>query len=29
MQASHCSGFSCYGAWAVRHVGSVDVAPGL
>ena len=26
---SHCSGFSCCGAWALECVGSVVVAPGL
>ena len=26
---SHCSDFSCYGAWALGHVGSGGVAPGL
>ena len=29
MWASHCSSFSCCGAWALQHVGSVIVAHGL
>ena len=28
-QASHCSGFSCCRAWALRARASVGVAPGL
>ena len=26
---SHCGGFSCFGAWALVHDGSVAVAHGL
>ena len=27
--ASHCSGFSCFGTWALWYMGSVVVAPRL
>ena len=28
-QVSHCSGFSCGGAWGLGHIGSVVVMHGL